>query len=65
MHASGWDDGVARAALAQTLPQAGTLAALPVLQPQPDLRPAGTAVPARRGRRRPLLQLPDRDVQVC
>jgi len=58
MHASGWDDAVARGALAQTLqtalvppglPPAGAGAPLP----EPDLRGAPS-----------LLRLPDREVQV-
>jgi len=63
MHASGWDDAVARAALAQTLQPAAAMATLPQLQavpagagspvPEPDLRGAPT-----------VLRLPDREVQV-
>ena len=83
MQASGWSDGVARAALAQTLPQPvqGTFAdaGLPVwappLQPQPAqslpawpaaaTQPAGLPVPEPEvADGRPLLRLPDREVQV-
>jgi prolyl 4-hydroxylase len=63
MHASGWDDTVARAALAQTLQPAAAQPMLPQLQPlapsgglpvpEPDL----AAAPA-------LIRLPDREVQV-
>ena len=56
MHASGWNDAVARAALAQMLPPA-TLSQRPAGAgapvPEPDLRGAPS-----------LLRLPDRDVQV-
>jgi prolyl 4-hydroxylase len=60
MQASGWDDAVARTALAQTLQPAVAQAALPQLPagagspvPEPDLRGAPS-----------VLRLPDREVQV-
>ena len=56
MHASGWNDAVARAALAQMLPSAAStqgLAGATAPMPEPDLRGAPS-----------LLRLPDRDVQV-
>jgi prolyl 4-hydroxylase len=56
MHASGWHDAVARAALAQMLPPAAStqgLAGATAPMPEPDLRGAPS-----------LLRLPDRDVQV-
>ncbi len=63
MLASGWDDAVARAALAQTLrlPEAGP-PALPVAEPEPA---AAVPVPGPElGASSSLLQLPDREVQV-
>jgi len=63
MHASGWDDGVARAALTQTLQPAAAQAALPQLQPVPD--GAGSPVPDPQLSGAPsVLRLPDREVQV-
>ena len=63
MHASGWDDGVARAALAQTLQPAAAQAVLPQLQAVPD--GAGSPVPGPDLSGAPCaLRLPDREVQV-
>jgi prolyl 4-hydroxylase len=68
MLASGWEDAVARAVLAQTLPQGATRAlssALPILQPQPQQPGPAVAVPEPDLRGAPsLLRLPDREVQV-
>ena len=63
MHASGWDDGVARGALMQVLqpPLAQTL--LPQLRPVPD--GAGSTVPGPDlSSTSGVLRLPDREVQV-
>jgi prolyl 4-hydroxylase len=66
MHASGWDDTVARAALAQTLQSAGA-AGQPAALPQLPAVPAGAGspVPGPDLRGAPsALRLPDREVQV-
>jgi prolyl 4-hydroxylase len=63
MHASGWDDGVARSALAQTLQPAAAQAELPQMQAVPDA--AGSPVPGPDLGGAPCtLRLPDREVQV-
>jgi prolyl 4-hydroxylase len=63
MLASGWDDAVARAALAQLMPQAATQ--LPLLQPVQAALPAAVAVPEPDlAGEPPVLRLPDREVQV-
>jgi len=66
MHASGWDDAVARAALAHTLQPASYptgQAALPQLQAVPD--GSGSLVPEPDLHGAPsVLHLPDRDVRV-
>jgi prolyl 4-hydroxylase len=63
MHASGWDDAVARAALAQTLQPGAAQAALPQLQAVPA--GSGSPVPEPDLRGTPsVLRLPDREVQV-
>jgi len=63
MHASGWDDAVARAALAHTLQPATAQPLLPNLQP---LAPSGgVPVPEPELAGAPaLMRLPDREVQV-
>ena len=63
MHASGWDDGVARAVLVQTMQPAAAQAALPQLQAVPDA--AGSPGPGPDLKGAPCaLRLPDREVQV-
>ena len=66
MHASGWDDAVARAALAQTL-QPASAQGSPAALPQLAAVPAGSGVPVPDPDLRgtpSVLRLPDREVQV-
>ncbi|MGL6110403.1 MAG: 2OG-Fe(II) oxygenase [Rubrivivax sp.] len=63
MHASGWDDAVARAALVQAQQPAAARAT----RPQPPSLPCGAAVPLPEPAlcdSTPVLHLPDRSVQV-
>jgi prolyl 4-hydroxylase len=65
MHASGWDDAVARAALAQTLHPAAGQPTLLQLQAQAAGAGVGSAVPEPELHGAPsVLRLPDREVQV-
>ncbi len=63
MHASGWDDGVARGALMQVLQPTLAQTPLPQLPPVPDA--AGSPVPGPDlSSASGVLRLPDREVQV-